>query len=539
VNVDGGSPGPRRWAGSGASALLVVAAMVGCYQAGAWLGFRPGGSAWPFWPANGLVFAVLVRRSRREWLLLAAAQVVGELLGGALAGVRLHQATAAYALLDAGESALAAALVCRRPAGWFDLRSLARVRRFLLAALLAVAAASALAAGVAALRGAREPLRFLANYAVGDLLGYAVVAPAMLRVLEPRHRGARVRRGEAAALLSLLALLGAVTATALLWPGPGQAYALLHAVLPLLAWAALRVGTSGGSGSVLVVASVSTVLTALGHGPFVVLSPDAPGGFVAMQVFLAFVAATALLFAAAVAERRVLTVAMARAARAEAVAGLASGVAQDFGSYLALISGYADALEASRPLPDQAHRDLDTIRETAHRASDLARQLVAVARRQGAPGDAPEARHLLDLRQVVSGAEGLARRLAGARNRLVVRTGSEPVPVRASRTELERVLFNLVSNARDAVEEDGEIVLEVRRHGDRAVLVVADDGPGMDETLRARAFEPYFTTKAPGRGTGLGLPTAREVVARAGGRIELESAVGRGTRVVLELPLAP
>ncbi len=504
-----------------------------CYGAGALLGFRPGTFAWPFWPANGLVFAVLVRRPHREWPLLLAAQLLGELAGGALVGVPLHTATAAYALLDGGESLLAAALVRRWSGSWFDLRSLSRVRRFLLAAVLAVAVSAALATWVAALRGSRAPLRFWGNFAVGDLLGYAVVAPAVLRLLEPRRRRASgARRGEA---LGLALLLAAVAAVALSWPGPGGAYALIHAVLPLLCWAALRVGTAGASGGVLLVAVVCTVLTALGRGPFTALAPGSRDAFVAMQVFLGFVAATALLFAAAVAERRALAAAVARASRAEAVAGLASGVAHDFGNYLAIISGYAELMEAGQPLTDEGRSYLSTIGDTAHRANDLARQLLAMARGQ----DGEEARRPLDLRQVVSGAEGLARRLAGTRNRLVVRTGSEPVPVLASRTELERVLFNLVTNARDAVEADGEIVLAVERRGDRAVLVVADDGPGMDEELQALAFEPFFTTKAPGRGTGLGLPTAREVVLKAGGRIELRSAVGQGTQVVLELPLAP
>lgn len=506
--------------------------MVACYGAGALLGFRPGSFAWPFWPANGLAFAVLVRRPAREWPLLLVAQGVGELCGGALVGVPLHAATGAYALIDLVETLVAAALVRRWSGAWFDLRSLARVRRFLLAAVLAVGLSATLAMWVASLRGTGRPLRFWGNFAVGDLLGYAVVAPAMLRLLEPRRRRVSgARRGEALGLALLLAL---VTAVALGWPGPGGAYALIHAVLPLLAWAVLRVGTSGGSGGVLLVAATCTVLTALGRGPFVVLSPGSRDAFVAMQVFLGFVAATSLLFAAAVAERRKLASGLARAARAEAVSALASGVAHDFSNYLTVISGYSDLLEAGQPLTDEARAYVSTIRDTAQRANDLARQLLALARGE----DGAEPRHPLDLRQVVVGAEGLARRLAGARNRLVVRTGNEPVPVLANRTELERVLFNLVTNARDAVEVDGEIVLEVGRRGDRAVLVVADDGPGMDEELQALAFEPFFTTKAPGRGTGLGLPTAREVMLKAGGRIELRSAVGQGTQVTLELPLA-
>jgi len=533
----------RPWV-TAAMALAVAGAMVGFYQVGALLGLRVGGFAWPFWPGNGLAFAVLVRRPVREWPLLAVAQVLGELLGGALVEAPFHAGSVAYALVDASESVLAAWLVWRVSPRRFDLRTLRRVGLFLGASLAAVAAAAVLATLVAIARGTGQPLRFLGLYAVGDLLGFAVVAPAVLRTLEgwpgggPPARareaeGTRARQAEGTALVLLLA---AVSLGGFLVPWPTGSYALVHAVLPVLTWCALRFGTSGGSLGLLVVAAAGTALTVTGHGPFALLGGGRSGALAALQLFLSFVACTALLFAAAVAERRAAALALAHAAGAEAVGRLASGVAHDFRNYLAVMLSGASSAESELPPEHAAREDLDTVRRAGRSATQLTAHLLALAR--GTAG----AVEVLDLGRVVADTERLARHLAGAEVRFTVAAPPLPLPVRVDRIELERVVFNLVGNARVAVRRGGSIAVEavgapVAPTG-WAVLRVSDDGSGMDRETLERAFEPFFTTGGAEASSGLGLAAVRGIVERAAGRIAIESAPGAGTTVSISLPLA-
>ena len=108
------------------------------------------------------------------------------------------------------------------------------------------------------------------------------------------------------------------------------------------------------------------------------------------------------------------------------------------------------------------------------------------------------------------------------------------IPLSAS--DLLRILANLILNARDAIAEAGSIGVEVRRGGGHVTISVTDNGCGMDEAARARLFEPFFTTKPIGRGTGLGLATAKILVERAGGEIEVVSEPGIGTRFTIRLP---
>ncbi|MCB9694815.1 MAG: response regulator [Alphaproteobacteria bacterium] len=209
--------------------------------------------------------------------------------------------------------------------------------------------------------------------------------------------------------------------------------------------------------------------------------------------------------------------------RLEAIGRLAGGVAHDFNNLLMVIQGRLESLRGSA---DRAVReDVGVVLDAAERAAGLTAQLLAFGRR-GAPQ--PE---ILDLSAFVKALLPVLDRLV-APTRVTCVLG-EDVRVRMDRSRLQQLVTNLAVNARDAGAT--EVVVRTRRDGDVAALEVEDDGEGMTPDVLARVFEPYFTTKGPGRGTGLGMATVHGVVEEAGGQIAVESEVGRGTWVRIRL----
>ncbi len=224
----------------------------------------------------------------------------------------------------------------------------------------------------------------------------------------------------------------------------------------------------------------------------------------------------------------------------KAVGQLAGGVAHDFNNVLTTIFANAELARGQLPPAHPAREDLTEILRAGRLARDLTRQLLAAAsRRPGRPRP-------VDLAALVREQERLLRRLIREDIALELDLPTAVTPVKADPAQLEQVLLNLVVNARDAMPEGGTLRLSVRAGSEDAadgqgwaVLEVADTGVGMDAAVRERVFEPFYTTKARGQGTGLGLSTVYGIVTQHGGRVELESEPGRGATVRIELPLAP
>jgi hypothetical protein len=234
-----------------------------------------------------------------------------------------------------------------------------------------------------------------------------------------------------------------------------------------------------------------------------------------------------------VTDRRALEEQFRQSQKMEVVGRLTGGIAHDLNNLLTIVIGSTELLAGVIGGGNAASRDaLEDLRGAVGRAKVLVRKLLAFARR--------ESRRVkpLDLVAHVTELAGLLRRLL--REPIEVRIEAEPgLPaVRAEESALDQVLFNLATNAQDAMPEGGRLTLRVERgEGPRAVrLAVSDTGAGMDATTRAQAFEPFFTTKPPGEGTGLGLSTVRTIVTEMGGAVELESEPGRGTTVHVTLP---
>ena len=234
-----------------------------------------------------------------------------------------------------------------------------------------------------------------------------------------------------------------------------------------------------------------------------------------------------------------------QAQKMEAIGRLAGGVAHDFNNILTVILGYVEVLSGAMP-PENAMRvELDEIRQAADRAASLTRQLLAFSRRQ-----VLEPR-VVDLNDVVQGVVRILERLIGEDVRLVLRPGERLGPVKADPGQLEQVLLNLALNARDAMPNGGEIRIETANAeiedgraaqrgplepGAYVRLSVSDTGVGMDEETRLRIFEPFYTTKERGKGTGLGLATVYGIVRQSGGRILVDSKRGCGSRFEVYLP---
>ncbi len=216
----------------------------------------------------------------------------------------------------------------------------------------------------------------------------------------------------------------------------------------------------------------------------------------------------------------------------DALGQLAGGIAHDFNNLLTAIGGYAELASSTTEPGSAADRCLTGIRTASNEAASLTARLLAFSRR-----DVP-ARSAVDLNDIVTEATDLLERIVRSDVRVELALQHGLSPVAADRAQLKQVVLNLALNARDAMPEGGTISIETTTVGNDVVLRVRDTGTGMDSATRSRALEPFFTTKAEGEGTGLGLSVAYGVVDGLGGRLSLDSAPGSGTTVEISLPQA-
>jgi PAS domain S-box-containing protein len=253
-------------------------------------------------------------------------------------------------------------------------------------------------------------------------------------------------------------------------------------------------------------------------------------------------------FAAArdITERRDLERQLRQAQKLEAIGTLAGGIAHDFNNILTAIIGFGSLLEMKMSRDDPQRVNVTQILTAADRAANLTRSLLAFSRKQ-----VIEVRPVC-LNDIVAGLEPMLRRVVREDIELHIDLRDAPLTVLADAGQLDQVLLNLTTNALDAMPAGGSITISTARatlderfrsahgfgeSGEYALLSFADSGEGMAEDVRQRIFEPFYTTKEVGKGTGLGLAVCYGIIEQHSGYISCRSALGQGTAFCIHLPL--
>jgi len=235
-----------------------------------------------------------------------------------------------------------------------------------------------------------------------------------------------------------------------------------------------------------------------------------------------------------------------QAQKMEAIGRLTGGIAHDFNNLLVAIIGHTELMEmildGDSELSDHVHQ----IRRAGDRAASLVAQLLAFSRKQ------VQEPAVLDLNEVLVGLGDMFGRLLGENIRIITELSSEPLPLLADPGQIEQVIVNLATNARDAMPDGGRLKLATQvvvragksteepidlAPGRYALLTVTDTGTGISEETLVNIFEPFFTTKARGKGTGLGLSTVYGIVKQNDGEVTIETEEGKGTTFRVFWPL--
>jgi signal transduction histidine kinase/CheY-like chemotaxis protein len=247
-------------------------------------------------------------------------------------------------------------------------------------------------------------------------------------------------------------------------------------------------------------------------------------------------------------ERHKLEEQLAQVQKMDAIGQLAGGVAHDFNNLVMVISSYVelmmDALAPDSPLRHHGEEILKAARRAAH----LTRQLLTFSRKQ------VQALRVLDLNSALKEICRNLSRLIGEDIQVSLQLSQELWPIKADPVQLEQIVMNLATNARDAMPHGGQLNLETRNveldeaycrtqpdatPGEHVLLAISDYGTGIEPAILPRIFEPFFTTKEKGKGTGLGLATIYGIVKQSGGHITVQSEVAAGTTFKIFLPRAP
>jgi CheY-like chemotaxis protein len=216
----------------------------------------------------------------------------------------------------------------------------------------------------------------------------------------------------------------------------------------------------------------------------------------------------------------------------ETLGRLSGHVVHDFNNLLMVMDGYARMILEDPALSRFARENAEEILRAVERGAELTRQILDFARK---PAGGPQ---VLDVKRQIEKLKPLLERLLGDSVRLEVDLPEIALWLVAERDQMEQVLLNLIVNARDAMPLGGRIRVAAEQSGNRVRIQVTDTGEGIAPEALPRVFEPYYTTKSSGKGTGIGLAMVQETISAWGGTVEVQSTLGEGARFTLDLPAA-
>jgi len=516
------------------------------------------------WPPGGIALAVLLLAPRRLWrAILAVIFVTG--VGVNLLSGRPVFASVGFMVADVLESWGCAWLmrwICGEGRVTF-----ARVREVLTLGVCATAVNSVTAligAAVANVSNSAPFKDFYLTWWIADGLGILLVTPLLVVCAQSWRRIAAMRwlrLLEAAALCLVwcactwLGFLG-TTADLPVMPRPYWIF------MPLV-WTALRFGIEGTTLLLSLLAVLAVGFTVAGRGTFPLGGDNPVERLQMVQFFLGAVSLTGLVLAAAVTERRQAEAEQERArrklqstltelqdmqaqmiqqARLSTLGQLASGIAHDFNNILMPILGYSELLLSSPAMLDDREKALDAIKRINCAALD-ARQITSRLRWIYRP-DKETALSPVDTNEIVRDAMAMSRprweELCASGIRIHTSTRLEArVPALGDAAQLREALTNLIFNALEAMPQGGELILSSTVEHADVVLGVTDTGVGMTDEVKARCQEAFFSSKNTVKGSGLGLTIVAGIVSRHKGKLEIDSAPGRGTTIRLRVPCAP
>jgi signal transduction histidine kinase len=504
-------------------------------------------AATPIWPTAGFAVAVTYIFGYRV--------LPGIVLGSFLLGVRLFSLP--VALLLALAQVVQPAIDVRIMRGLnFDPR-LERVRDPLIVAAAAGPIGSILSALIAVAlltlfntrTVTQAPLDFMVWW-LRDWLGVVVATPLIFAWIYGREFPWSWPRAAEVLALFLSLFAGAQLMFGLWGLFSTRDVPIAFIFFPIVGWAGLRFGARIATLLVAGMSGFAIAVIGSGLGPFSAFPLEFAQ--VLLFAFLALASLSGLLLGAIMAERDdalhkrlLLEEQLRHSQKMEAVGRLAGGIAHDFNNLLTAIIGYTEIVLTSLDPKDDRRADAEEIGRAAMRAADLTRQMLAFSRRQVLQ---PK---IIDLNIALSKVEPMLRRVIGEDIVMTVSGKASNAFVRVDPGQVEQVVMNLVVNARDAMPQGGRLTVETgdaildeaavadapdARPGAFVMLSVSDTGTGMSPEVRARIFEPYFTTKDVGKGTGLGLSTAYGIVRQSEGHISVSSELGLGTTFRIYLP---
>jgi signal transduction histidine kinase/CheY-like chemotaxis protein len=505
----------------------------------------------PIWPPLGvLVGALLLLPSVSPLTLFGIAFVVGRLASPN--GIVPTVDRFALILLGFTEAYLCARLLVHWRGPGLRFGRLGDVLALVSSTLIAVTANSLLSGVVAVLINRPFLSDFVASW-VGGVLGILLVTPLLVAWLrgpddlEPgRTVGRMAGEGAIVALVLVAQSVWVFRGAEVLESGSLPAYSLLVTLL----WVALRFGVRG-------VTMATTLITTIAFVAVVSWESNALGGrtlserLFVVQLYVAFMTVYGLLLAIALGERRASSRAEQAAIEArmqserrlqesqkmQAVGLLAGGVAHDFNNLLTIIASFVQALPHTVSNEERTRFTNEAL-DAVDRGHVLTANLLALGRLESVTSKR------VDIDDEIQRLEPMLRRLMGSRVDVRLSLASKSVSELPA-SAITQVLLNLGGNARDAMPDGGTLTIRTTRTtssapgagGDHVLLEVTDTGTGMDAATLQRAFEPYFTTKPVGKGSGFGLAGVYGLMQLVGGDVMLDSVLGRGTTVRVRLPI--